>query len=157
MSKTETHEGLFVFEARWVALVFAAIFPEPPRGELPVAITQLAPATFYARICRSARWDHRFILRAAIWITSLVAPLVVLGRFRTLGGLSVEGREDVLAGMHASNIYLFRQLVFLLKAQAAQVFAARPEVRAVVTGQVKREELVTLRRPNVLEAAHVAA
>jgi len=156
MSRNEPHEGLFAFEARWVALIFAAIFPEPPRGEVPVAITEHSPAAFYARLCRSARWDHRFILRAALWVTALVAPLVVLGRLRTLGGLSVEAREDVLAGMHGSGIYLFRQLVFLLKAQSAQVFAARPEVRAIVTG---RREVASLRRPGlkVLEAAHVSA
>lgn len=141
---------LFGFEARWVDLIFAAIFPEPPRGVLPLAITSLEPARFYGRLCQAARWDHALTLRAALWVTAVLAPLVVLGRFRTLGGLDVEAREDVLSGMHASRHYLFRQLVFLLKAQAAQVFASQPAVRAVVTGEapLKRDELVTLRRPD---------
>lgn len=151
MSRTDAHEGLTSFEARWVAQVFAAIFPEPPRSELPVAVTSLAPASFYARLCRSARWDHRIALRAAIWITALVAPLLVLGRVRTFDGLSVEAREDVLEGMHGSRHYLLRQLVFLLKAQAAQIFASRPEIRAVVTG-APRAPSRGLRRLEVVHA-----
>ena len=140
-------------EARWVDLIFAAIFPEPPRGPFPLAITSLEPARFYARLCRGARWDHALTLRAALFVTAVLAPLVVLGRFRTLGGLDVETRERVLEGMHSSRHYLFRQLVFLLKSQAAQVFAARPVIRAIVTGDAsaKREELVSLRRSPGLE------
>ena len=129
---------LFSFEARWVDLMCTAIVPEPPRGTVPLAITSLHPSRFYARLCREARWDHSLTLRAALWVTALLAPLVVLGRLRTLGGLRVEQREDVLSGMHASPHYLFRQLVFLLKAQAAQVFASHDVVRALVTGQARR-------------------
>jgi hypothetical protein len=144
---------LFAVEARWVDLIFAAIFPEPPRGPFPLAITSLEPAKFYARLCRDARWDHALTLRAALFVTAVLAPLMVLGRFRTLGGLDVETRERVLEGMHTSGHYLFRQLVFLLKSQAAQVFAARPVIRAMVTGDAsaKREELVPLRRSAGLE------
>ena len=34
---------LFSFEARWVDLICTAIFPEPPRGAVPLAITSLHP------------------------------------------------------------------------------------------------------------------
>ena len=121
------------FEARWFTWICAALFPEPPRGPFFVAITTLEPARFYARICGEARLDHHLTLRAALWIVALVAPVVVLGRPRTFDGLTMEEREAVLLGMIQSRHYLLRQLAFLMKAQAGQVYCAHEVVRRRLT------------------------
>jgi hypothetical protein len=120
-------------EAQWFTWICAALFPEPPRGPYPVAITSLEPARFYARLCAEARFDHHLTLRAALWVVALIAPVVVLGRLRTLGGLTVEEREGVLLGMIRSRHYLLRQLAFLMKAQAGQVYCAHDVVRRRLT------------------------
>ncbi|MBL9109832.1 MAG: hypothetical protein JNM74_11195 [Myxococcales bacterium] len=140
------HAPLSSLEAGWVPLVFAAIFPEPPRGDGEVAITSLGPASFYARLCRTSRFDHALTLRAALWIVAVVAPVVVLRRFPAFGSLSVADREALLVGMASSPIYLFRQIVFLLKAQAAQLYAAHPAVAKRVTSPPARDALVPLRK-----------
>ena len=140
------------FEAQWFAWICAALFPEPPRGPYPVAITSLEPARFYARLCAEARFDHHLTLRAALWVVALVAPVVVLGRLRTFGGLTVEEREAVLLGMVRSPHYLLWQLAFLMKAQAGQVYCSHEGVRRRLTESHHRpraasvEGLVTLRR-----------
>ncbi len=132
MSLSE-HRPLFAFEARWITQIFAALFPEPPRGPFPVAITLLDPARYYARLVRQASsLENRLTLRAAVWVTALVAPLVVLRTLRTFGGLSSLRREALLEAMCSSNIYLFRQLAFLLKAQAGQLFCSEPSVRRMI-------------------------
>lgn len=149
-------------EARWFSWICAAIFPEPPRGPYAVAVTTLEPGRFYARLCAEARFDHHLALRGALWIVALVAPVVVLGRLRTFGGLTVEEREAVLLGMVQSRHYLFRQLVFLMKAQAGQVYCAHPELRRRMTEsrprpRADREGLVTLRRSTPSTAASTAS
>ncbi len=151
---------LFAFEAQWFTWICAAIFPEPPRGPFPLAITSLEPARLYARICAQARLDHHLTLRGALWIVALVAPLVVLGRLRTFGGLTVQEREGVLSGMTESPHYLLRQLAFLMKAQAGQVYCAHEIVRRRLTETSPRpreaEPLVSLRtsQPTSKKAAH---
>jgi hypothetical protein len=137
-------------EAQWFTWICAALFPEPPRGPYPLAITSLEPARFYARLCAEARFDHHLTLRAALWVVALVAPVVVLGRLRTLGGLTVEEREAVLLGMIRSRHYLLRQLAFLMKAQAGQVYCSHEVVRRRLTTSRSRPraasgDLVTLR------------
>lgn len=120
-------------EAQWFTWICAALFPEPPRGPYPVGITSLQPARFYARLCAEARFDHHLTLRAALWVVALVVPVVVLGRLRTFGGLTVEEREAALLGMIQSRHYLLRQLAFLMKAQAGQVYCAHEVVRRRLT------------------------
>jgi hypothetical protein len=119
---------------------------EPPRGDADVAVTSLAPAAFYAGLCRTSCFDHALTLRAALWVVAVVAPVVVLRRLPSFGALSVEDREALLVGMASSPIYLFRQIVFLLKAQAAQLYAAHPAVARRVTSPPPREALVPLRK-----------
>jgi hypothetical protein len=120
-------------EVRWIDVIFTAIFPDPPRSPIPVTMSSLRPAEFYARLCREARWDHALTLRAAVWATAVFAPLVVLGRLATVTMLDESAREALLVGMAKSRHYLLRQLAFLLKAQAGQVYCAHEAVRRRLT------------------------
>lgn len=130
---TPLHARLSSLEVRWIEAIFTAIFPDPPRSPIPVSMVSLRPADFYARICREARWDHALTLRAAVWATAVFAPLLVLGRLATVLRLDVSARENLLVGMAKSRHYLLRQLSFLLKAQAGQVYCAHEVVRARLT------------------------
>lgn len=161
------HARLSTTEVRWIDAIFTAIFPEPPRSPIPVSMSSLRPAEFYARLCREARWDHALTLRAAVLATAVFAPLLVLGRLATVTMLDETAREALLVGMAKSRHYLLRQLAFLLKAQAGQVYCAHETVRrrltetrpaSLETSGSGSHDLVSLRtKPTVMASSSATA
>jgi hypothetical protein len=53
----------------------------------------------------------------------VVAPLFVLGRFRTFMGLDTPAREKLLDALMKTSAYAVRQLVMALKTMGALVYA----------------------------------
>jgi hypothetical protein len=67
-------------------------------------------------------------IRLAIWIVAL-APVVVLGRLRTIARLAQADRERVLARLVASDSYAIRSLVLMLKTFGALLYAGNDAIR----------------------------
>jgi hypothetical protein len=115
-------------EMVWARDAFAAIFPGP-RSSGQGGVEAMDIEGYLADTFRRISWEPALGLRAAIWIAAL-APLFVLGRWRTIHGLAAADRERVLVGLTSSPVYAVRQLTLALKTMAALLWAGDPAVRA---------------------------
>jgi hypothetical protein len=116
-------------ELRWARAAFECIFPSNACRELPIGIALLDIEGFLADVRTRAPAEAALGLRIAIWIVGL-APIFVLGRLATIASLAVDDRERVLRALLANRIYAIRQLVVLLKAIGALLYAGAEPVRA---------------------------
>ncbi len=99
---------LRAFERRWAAEVSRA-FVAP--GALGGAVDDVDAGALFAEDCAASPWVSAAPIRLALWLVWFW-PLL---RGRTFGGLSPEGREDVLERMLHSRVALVRMLVTFLK------------------------------------------
>ncbi len=79
-------------------------------------------------------------IRAAIWVVAF-APFFVIGRPRTIAGLSPADRERVIVRLSDSRFYLVRQLVLILKTFAALLYTQAIEVREKIGGGLAMSRL----------------
>jgi hypothetical protein len=70
--------------------------------------------------------------RAVIWI-ALLAPIFVLGRLRTILGISDEERDRVVMALVTSRIYQIRALFVFFKAFTALYYFTSQKLREEVT------------------------
>ncbi len=115
-------------EERWAEAAMGAIFPGSRRYGLADIRAMDVPA-FLQGLLHAVPAHAAVGMRLAIWLVAL-APLVVLGRFATIAGLALPEREVVLARLVASPTYAVRQLVMVLKAIGALLYAGDDRVRA---------------------------
>jgi len=115
-------KSLAPFEVRWARDAFEAVYPGPD------GIGPLDIEGYLAELMRAIPLEPALGLRAAIWIVAL-APLLVLGRFATIHGLSAEDREEVVVRLASNRVYAIRQLVLLLKTMGALLYAGDRRVR----------------------------
>jgi hypothetical protein len=145
----------FSFEVRWARVAFDTIFPGSSDAGL-VSMDAMDVEGFVNTTSTHVPAKAAFGLRIAIWLATF-APLFLLRRFKTLGGLERRDREKVIARLLADDSYAIRSLTLILKTIGALLYAGDASVRARM--HAKRaaaapsgERLVPLR----LKSSHAA-
>jgi hypothetical protein len=118
----------FAFELRWARAAFDAIFPGASHVGL-VSMDAMDVEGFVNATTARVPARAAFGLRIAIWLATF-APLFVLRRFATLGGLERTDREKVITTLLASDSYAIRSLTLILKTIGALLYAGDDSVRA---------------------------
>lgn len=124
-----THLGpLSQWELTCIRAAFSGLFPRDAHSDLPLCAddVEVGPALQSLLAVAPARavWG----VRAAIVLCAL-APIFLLGRLRTLGGVDAEARTLVMERLLASSFYPVRQLAMLVKMMGSFIFARAPQVR----------------------------
>ena len=99
------------FERRWAAAIGRALVPE---GALGGALDAIDLGARFAEECAISPWYAALAFRASLWLTWL-APLWMLGRPRTFGGVDGETRVVVLERLLKHRVYLVRMSALFLK------------------------------------------
>jgi hypothetical protein len=115
-------------EHRWARAALVAMFPGS-REDGFADIAGMNVHGYLVEVMRSLPFKARLGLRSAIWLIGL-APLFVLGRLATIGGLTPVEGERVVAALGVSRSYGVRSLVMLLKTFGALLYAGDDGVRA---------------------------
>src|SRR5438552_650162 len=102
---------LRAFEVRWARAIGRVVLPP---GLLRGAVDDVDLGREVARECAQSPWYAALVVRAALWLTWF-APLVLLRRPRTFGGLDGRRRREVLERLLASPRYAVRATMTLLK------------------------------------------
>jgi hypothetical protein len=102
---------LLPFEARWAATIGQALVP---KGALGGALDKIDLGARYAEECAVSPWYAALAFRASLWLTWL-APLWMLGRLRTFGGVDGETRVAVLERLLKHRIYFVRMAGLFFK------------------------------------------
>ncbi|WP_394820825.1 hypothetical protein [Pendulispora albinea] len=124
-------------EMRWAHAAFGAIFPSGSSERLPLGICDLDLESYLAETRSRVPFRSALGLRLAIWLVAL-APLFVLHRFATIASLDESSRATVIRNLLTSPIYVVRQLVMLLKAVGAVLYAGAPAVREAILAATPR-------------------
>ena len=98
-----------------------------------------------------ARLGIRLGLFIAMW-----APLWLCGRFRTMAGLPVDQRADILGRLLRHEVFFVRELMLLLKIGASMALLGTPSVRARSNYDRKRGADVETRREGVRKLPVIA-
>jgi hypothetical protein len=131
-AKPISHPGpLSRWELAWAGAAFAGLFPRGAHAELPLGADDVAIAPEIQSLLSAAPSRAVWGVRVAIVLCAL-APIVLLGRLRTIAGLDAPAKTRVMATLLASSLYPVRQLALLLKMMGSFAFARAPEVRAVM-------------------------
>lgn len=120
--------GWTALERRWCEALLSALVPGD--GRLP-ALSELDLDAFWARYGAAAPPMLRFGLRASVDLLALSPPLL-LGRARTVAGLSPEEREELLERALSSPVFLIRQLATTVKLIGLMAYLRDPVARARV-------------------------
>jgi hypothetical protein len=135
------------WEGRWAEAAIGAIFPGS--GEEGFAdIRGMDVPGFLRQVMCTVPLKAALGLRIAIWLVAL-APLVLLHRLRTIAGLALEEREAVVSRLVASESYVIRSLVMILKTMGALLYAGNDSVRARMQKPIGPQAPIALRRKSV--------
>ncbi|HEX8952595.1 MAG TPA: hypothetical protein VF945_12155 [Polyangia bacterium] len=102
---------LTAFERRWAATIGRALVPS---GALGGALDAIDVGARYAHECAISPWYAALAFRASLWLTWL-APLWMLGRARSFGGVDDETRVVVLERLLKHRRYMLRMAALFLK------------------------------------------
>ena len=119
------------FERRWLEAIFGTILPDGDPSGLPGA-AQVEWKPFLDDFASAAPARMLLGLRAALWFTVLLAPLLMLWRVRTFARLGGAERLRVLRALRESRFYLVRELPVLLKSVACLGYCRLPAVQRKV-------------------------
>jgi hypothetical protein len=117
------------FERRWLLSIFETVAPSGADERVPVGAAGVPMDRFLDDLLARAPVHFILGLRACLWVVML-APLFVLGRFRTFLGLSVPERLALLERLGESPTYVIREMPVLFKTVACLGFCGVPEVQA---------------------------
>lgn len=118
---------LMRFERRWAVASMEAIFP----GSSDMGLSDMGAMNvdgFLRELMATLPFRAALGLRLSVWLVAL-APLFVAFRFATIARLRLEDRERVIATLAASESYVVRSLVLILKTMGALLYAADNGVR----------------------------
>ena len=148
------------FELRVARALMCAIFPvgADPRITENIADLDLEKFTIYAT--SEVPFKPALGFRAVIWM-AIFAPLFVVGRFRTILGLTDDEREEFVSKMISSSIYEIRALFVFFKAFSSLYYFTNARLREQVQEQAiehsgerpKAKALVQLRSKEVRHAS----
>jgi hypothetical protein len=102
---------LFAFERRWAATIGHALVPP---GALAGALDNVDVGARYAEECAISPWYAALAFRASLWLTWL-APVWMLGRMRSFGGVDADTRVVVLERLLKHRRYELRMAALFLK------------------------------------------
>jgi hypothetical protein len=131
------------FEQRWARAAFETLFPSDTCAALPEGIAACDIEAYMNDLRGSISWEASLGLRVAVWMVAL-SPLWVLRRLTTIASLARADRERVLTSLLASRTYFVRQLVVLLKAMGALLYAGAPNVRERILTPLQQAPLEPL-------------
>jgi len=90
------------FERRWLVRVFENLLPRGADPRLSLGAADVPMGRFVDDLLASSPLEFTVGLRLCLWMTML-APLVVLRRFRTFLGLSQDDKMAVVAGTNVGG------------------------------------------------------
>src|SRR5258706_8603466 len=102
------------FEVRWAETIGRALLP---RGILDGVVDGVELGEQFRLECLQPPWYSSLLVRMSLWLTWF-APLWMLRRLRTFGGLDTDAREAVLARLLASKRYYVRLAAMFIKLTA---------------------------------------
>jgi len=105
---------LLGFERRWCGAVMDAVIPPGSSDVLPLGAGDTGCVQQCEDMLLRLPFAGAFGLRVSLWTVYLL-PLFVLGRFKTLSGLTEQEREEYLEKIYKHRIYLVRQSLILVK------------------------------------------
>jgi hypothetical protein len=108
---------LLPFEIHWAETIGRTLVP---RGALDGATDGIDFGARYAEECRISPWYAALAFRASLWLTWL-APVWMLARPRTFGGLDGDARVVVLERLLKHRVYFVRMAVFVMKLAACSL------------------------------------
>jgi hypothetical protein len=99
------------FEERWARVIGRALLPA---GILDGVVDDSDLGALWHDEYRRSRWDGALLLRVSLWLAWL-APLWMLKRLRTFGGVDDKLRVEILEALLKSRFYLVRMAALFLK------------------------------------------
>ena len=102
---------LRAFEVAWARTIGRTLLPP---GLLGGAVDHVDLGREVENECAQSPWYAALVVRAALWLTWF-APLFLLRRLRTFGGLDAHRRQEVLECLLASPRNAVRATATLLK------------------------------------------
>lgn len=115
-------------ELRWAATIGRALLPA---GLLGGVVDDVDLGDAFRRECLEPPWYAALLLRASLWLTWF-APLLVLRRLSTFGGLDAAARELVLERLLDSKIYLVRATAMFLKLSSCMMLLGDERVMRLI-------------------------
>src|SRR5262249_31331761 len=104
-------------EERWARVIGRALLPP---GILDGVVDDSDFGALWQDQCRRPRWGGALLLRVSLWLAWL-APLWMLRRFSTFGGIEEKLRVEVLEALLKSRLYLVRMAALFLKLTATSL------------------------------------
>jgi hypothetical protein len=102
---------LYGFERGWAATIARGLVPA---GTLDGALDGIDLGARYAEECALSPWYAALLFRSSLWLTWL-APLWMLGRPRSFGGLDAEAQVAMLERLLKHRVYTVRMAGMFLK------------------------------------------
>jgi hypothetical protein len=116
------------FETTWAEASMEAIYPGSKEHGL-AGIDAMGLRAFLHELMLYLPFRAALGMRVAIWLVA-IAPLLVLGRARTIARLAPVDRERVVVALATSRLYVVRSLVLILKTMGALLYGGDATVRA---------------------------
>ena len=115
-------------EKRWLNAVMEAVLPAGASKELPWGAGDTRVSELTEDMIQRTPFLGAMGLRASLWVTYLF-PLFIMGKPRTIAGLSSEVREEYLKKLYEHPIYFVRQTLILIKSVACMAYCVDERVR----------------------------
>ncbi len=115
-------------EKRWLTAGLAALIPAQANARFPLGALDTAAVKLSEDMLAQSPFLAAMGVRAAIWVAYLF-PLFIVGKMKTLAGLSPDDRDRYLNLLYDHPLYLIRQTILLLKSVACLSYLADDRVR----------------------------
>lgn len=132
---------LWKFEERAARATMCGIFPVAGDPRITVNIADLDLEAFAAYAVGGVPFKPAIGFRVVIWI-AMLAPLFVLGKFRTITSLDEDDRDRVVMALITSSIYEIRALFVFFKAFTSLYYFTSKKLRDEVTRPPAEEKLL---------------
>ncbi len=116
------------WERAWAEAAMQAIFPGSPEDGM-AGIGEMGLARFLAEVMQCLPFRAALGMRVAVWLVAM-APLFIVGKWKTIARLAPADRERVVAALSGSRVYVVRSLVLILKTMGALLYGGDAAVRA---------------------------
>jgi len=105
-------------EKKWMESILDTLVPEGGDDRFPVSAMDTGAMKIFDEMLLYLPATTALGLRAAVWFVEFAGPAFGGKGLKRFSGLSMEGREQCLAKVSKSNVYLVRQMVLLHKSVA---------------------------------------